>query len=139
MRDPGFETARVNEKAPEHCRLGVVNRRLSRQNERMTEVSTGPNENSEILSKREIRELKSRSQRLDAHLKIGKAGVTDGFIRTLDEMLSLHELIKVKFVEFKDRKDELAPELALKTRSQLIFRVGHVAVYYRRKESLRAA
>lgn len=104
----------------------------------MTEVSADLNENSEVLSKREIRELKSRSQRLDAHLKIGKAGVTEGFIRSLDEMLSLHELIKVKFVEFKDRKAELAPELALKTRSHLIFRVGHVAVYYRRRQSLRA-
>lgn len=92
-----------------------------------------PPSNPESPSKREIRELKSRSQRLDAHLKIGKAGVTDGFIRSLDEMLTLHELIKVKFVEFKDRKDELMPELAIKTRSHLIFRVGHVAVYYRKK------
>ncbi|MSU34330.1 MAG: YhbY family RNA-binding protein [Pedosphaera sp.] len=99
----------------------------------MTAASVDTNGNPQALSKREIRELKSRSQRLDAHLKIGKAGVTDGFIRTLDEMLTLHELIKVKFVEFKDRKDELAPELALKTRSHLIFRVGHVAVYYRKK------
>lgn len=96
-------------------------------------MSAEINENPDSLSKREIRELKSRSQRLDAHLKIGKAGVTDGFIRSLDEMLTLHELIKVKFVGFKDRKEELMPELAIKTRSHLIFRVGHVAVYYRKK------
>ncbi len=43
-----------------------------------------------------------------------------------------HELVKVKFVEFKEDKKTLAPELA-ETSSQLIMRVGNVAVLYRAK------
>jgi len=39
----------------------------------------------------------------------------------------------VKFFEFKEDKKTLAPELAEKTSSRLIMRVGNVAVLYRAK------
>jgi RNA-binding protein len=41
--------------------------------------------------------------------------------------------VKVKFSDFKEQKKELAPQLAAKTGSELIMRVGNVAVLYRPK------
>jgi RNA-binding protein len=85
------------------------------------------------LTNPEIRKLKARAQRLEPMFKVGKAGLSDAFVNGLSSAFSAHDLIKVKFAEFKEDKDVLAPELAQKTASQLIMRVGNVAVYFRPK------
>jgi RNA-binding protein len=60
-----------------------------------------------------------------------KNGLSDGFVEGVRQALSDRELIKVKFVEFKEQKKVLAPALAEKTESHLITLVGNVAVLYR--------
>ncbi len=69
---------------------------------------------------------------MDASLKVGKQGLSEGFIKSLDEELSRHELVKVKCAEFKEQKKELAPQLATRTSSHLIMQVGNVVVLFRR-------
>lgn len=80
-----------------------------------------------------VRDLKARAQRLEPIIKIGKAGLTDAFLRSLDEALAHHELVKVKFADLKEQKKELAPQLAEKSASHLIMQVGNVVVLYRQK------
>ena len=88
---------------------------------------------SEKLTNAEIRRLKAEAQRLKATFKVGKAGLSPEFLRGLDAAFAHHELIKVKFDEFKDERKTLAPQLAEKTSSHLVWLIGHVAVLYRRK------
>ncbi|MDB6029292.1 MAG: hypothetical protein JWM68_5515 [Verrucomicrobiales bacterium] len=83
------------------------------------------------LNNQQIRKLKALGQHLNPTLKVGKAGLSEGFLKSVDEALSLHELIKVKFDDFKEEKKELSPVLAEKTSSELIQRVGHVVVLFR--------
>ena len=85
----------------------------------------------EPLTNPQIRKLKALAQRMDPTTKVGRAGLSDGFLRSLDELLSLHEIVKVKFTEFKEEKKTLAPQLAEKTSSHLVMLVGNVAVVYR--------
>ena len=85
------------------------------------------------LSQAELRELKGRAQRLDPILKMGKQGLSPTFIKSVDEALATRELIKVKFVEFKEERKRLGTELAEKTGSTLVTVVGHVAVLFRKK------
>ena len=47
--------------------------------------------------------------------------------------LDQHELIKVKFVDHKEQKKELAPQLAQSTQSVLVTRIGNVVVLYRQQ------
>jgi RNA-binding protein len=75
---------------------------------------------------------------MKATFKVGKAGLSPQFLQSVDEGLKHHELIKVKFDEFKDQKKELAPVLAEKTSSHLIMQVGNVVVLYRRKPDMPA-
>jgi len=82
----------------------------------------------------QIRDLKARGQRLKATLKIGKEGISPQFLAALDDALKHHQLIKVKFDAFKDQKKELSPQLAEKTGSHLVTRVGNVVVLYRPKQ-----
>ncbi|NOS69934.1 MAG: YhbY family RNA-binding protein [Verrucomicrobia bacterium] len=85
------------------------------------------------LTNAQIRELKSRGQLLKPTLKVGKEGLTAAFLAALDDALKHNELLKVKFADLKDQKKELAPQLAEKTGSQLVMRVGNVVVLYRPK------
>ena len=85
----------------------------------------------EPLNNSQIRKFKAAAQRLEPILKVGKAGLSDGFIRSVTEALAQHELVKIKFADFKDQKKELAPQLAEKTASHLVMRVGNVMVLHR--------
>jgi RNA-binding protein len=77
--------------------------------------------------------LKGRAQLLEPVVKVGKAGLSPEFFVALEQALEQHELVKVKFEHYKEQKKVLAPELATRTRSHLIQRVGNVAVLYRQK------
>ncbi len=83
------------------------------------------------LTNPQLSKLKGLGQLLEPVLKVGHAGLSDGFIASLDKALTDHELVKVKFSDFKDQKKTLSPQLAERTSSRLIMRVGNVAVLYR--------
>lgn len=86
---------------------------------------------NEPLTSTQNQKLKGLAQRLDATLKIGKAGLSAGFLQSVNDALAHHELIKVKFADLKESKKTLAPELAEKTASHLVTLIGNVAVLYR--------
>ncbi|MDA3808746.1 MAG: YhbY family RNA-binding protein [Spirochaetaceae bacterium] len=65
---------------------------------------------------------------------IGRNGMSDSVIKAVDEALAIHELIKVKFVDFKESRFDLAKVISEKTESLLVRVVGNVAIYYREHE-----
>ena len=87
----------------------------------------------EPLTNSQLRKFKAAAQHLEPMLKVGKSGLSEGFIRSVDVALARHELVKIKFAEFKEQKKELAPKLAEKTASHLVMRVGNVMVLHRPK------
>lgn len=80
-----------------------------------------------------LRQLKARGQLLEPTVFLGKAGMSPEFNQSLKAALELKELVKVKFVAFKEEKKELAKQLAVESGSRLVMRVGNVAVLYRRQ------
>jgi RNA-binding protein len=87
----------------------------------------------ESLTNAQKRSLKAEAQRLKATLEVGKEGLSPKFLAALEDALKHHELVKVKFGQFKDEKKTLTPQLAEKSGSHLIVRVGNVVVLYRPK------
>lgn len=85
------------------------------------------------LTNAERRRLKSLAQRLDSTFIVGKLGLTDSFIKTVNEAFARNELLKVRLSNLKEQKKTLAAELAQKTDSHLVWLIGHVAVIYRQK------
>ncbi len=86
-----------------------------------------------LLTNAEKRVLKAKAQHLEPVVKLGHAGVSDAFIQSLNDALTRHQLVKMKFTDFKEQKHELAPQIAEKTASTIIMQVGNVAVFYRAK------
>lgn len=83
------------------------------------------------LTNKQISKLKGLGQLLEPVVRVGHAGLSDAFMASLNQALDDHELVKVKFSDFKDQKKELTPQMSERTGSHLIMRVGNVAVLYR--------
>jgi RNA-binding protein len=94
---------------------------------------SAPSVTSKPAAGAELRTLKARAQRLQPILKIGKAGLTDAFYAALETVLLQHELVKLKFDDFKEQKKELVPQLIERSGAQLVQRVGNVAVLFKRR------
>jgi RNA-binding protein len=64
---------------------------------------------------------------------VGQKGLSSTVSQAIDESLATHELIKVKFVDFKDKdqKEEIADAIEQETASELVGMIGHVAIFYR--------
>lgn len=77
------------------------------------------------------RYLRSLAHHLKPVLFIGKNGVTDALLTKLDRELDAHELIKIRFVEFKRERRELTEQLASASRSEIAGAVGNTAILYR--------
>lgn len=86
---------------------------------------------TEALTNPQIRKLKAIAQRLEPVLRVGKEGVSDAFLKSADDALESHEIIKIKFAACKEQKRELAPLIAGRTSSTLVMQVGNVAVFYK--------
>jgi RNA-binding protein len=67
---------------------------------------------------------------------IGAKGVTDQLLGSVDLALTDHELIKIKFGEFKEAKKEITAEIALATHSEMIGLIGNIAILYRQHPDL---
>lgn len=75
--------------------------------------------------------LRSQAHHLNPLVIIGTKGVTGPLIGSVDLALKDHELIKVKFGEFKASKKEISAEIAQATKSELIGLIGNIAIFYR--------
>lgn len=83
------------------------------------------------LSGKQRSRLRKLAQDLDPVVTVGKNGLSAELIRSADEAFELHELVKVRFSDFKDQVPALAQELAEKTGSVIAGKIGHVVVMYR--------
>ena len=65
---------------------------------------------------------------------VGQKGVTPALVDALNQALSDHELIKVKFIEFKekDQKKQILAEIETRTGCSAAGLIGHTAIVFRR-------
>jgi RNA-binding protein len=64
---------------------------------------------------------------------VGQSGISPNLIAELDRALNDHELVKVRArVGDRATRDGIIDELARSTGAELVQRIGHVALYYRR-------
>ena len=67
---------------------------------------------------------------------IGHSGVTEAVIRAVNEALNTHELIKIKFVDFKEKAQKvgLSEDIERRTNAEMVGMIGHVAVFFRQND-----
>lgn len=86
------------------------------------------------LTERQRKYLRGLGHELNPVLWIGSAGVSEAVIAEAVRALHDHELIKVKFRGAeRDARDAGLAQLATATSSVLVHRIGHTALYYKRR------
>ena len=78
--------------------------------------------------------LRSQAHSLKPIVMVGKESVDGRVVSALNEALSSHELVKVRFQAHKDEMRPLCEQLAQKTESDLIGIIGFIATFYRESE-----
>jgi RNA-binding protein len=75
--------------------------------------------------------LRSLAHHLKPVVMVGKNGVSEKLMASVNAALNDHELIKVKFVEFKEDKKEISKEIEQSTKSEVVGIIGNIAIFYR--------
>ncbi len=77
--------------------------------------------------------LRGQAHGLKPLVHLGKQGLSESTVRMIEEALAHHELIKVRFVDFKEEKKELAGQIEERLEASLISMVGHTATFFRQQ------
>ena len=75
--------------------------------------------------------LRSQAHHLKHLVIIGRNGLTEQVMGSVDRALYDHELIKIKFGDFKEGKTEIAAAIAQGTDSENVGIIGNIAIFYR--------
>jgi RNA-binding protein len=85
------------------------------------------------LNEKQRRHLRGLGHALKVIVFIGKTGTSDAVVAETVRALNDHELIKVRATGMeRETRDESLASLASRTKSELVGRIGHTAVLYRR-------
>lgn len=86
------------------------------------------------LTSKQRRALEKYAHDLAPVVIVGGAGVTEGLTDMVENCLKAHQLIKVKFNEYKEDKHELTEEICQKTDGTLVRIIGNIAILYKPAE-----
>ena len=86
-----------------------------------------------MLTSKQKSYLRSLAQTEPALFQIGKEGLSDNLIQTVDDALRTHELVKIKLLKtVSDDVDEIIFDLAMNKKSEVVQKIGRVFVLYRK-------
>jgi RNA-binding protein len=80
--------------------------------------------------------LKGLAHNLKPLIFIGQNGMTDAVTKALNKELDSHELIKLKFIDFKEKeqKAEILSSIEQDTKAMVVNTIGHTAILYRQQK-----
>ena len=83
------------------------------------------------LSSSQRARLRSLAHGLSPTVQVGQRGVTEAVVRSLDEALGAHELVKVKLAGEREDRQAMAEDLADRTGAAIAGTIGRMAILYR--------
>lgn len=86
------------------------------------------------LTSKQRKILEKAAHDLQPVVIVGGAGVTEGVISMVASSLKAHELLKIKFNEYKDEKVELTQDICSQCNATLVRIIGNVAILYKEAE-----
>ncbi|MDO5091157.1 MAG: YhbY family RNA-binding protein [Cardiobacteriaceae bacterium] len=85
-----------------------------------------------MLSKSQIRQLRSEAHHLHPVVMIGAQGLSEGVHKEIDLALNAHELIKIKLGNLDDATQSgMMDDIAARHHAELVQKIGHTAVFFR--------
>ncbi len=75
--------------------------------------------------------LSRQAHDLDPIIMVGKRGFTDQIVDAVHDALNAHELIKIRFIDYKADRATISEELARRTDAVIIRIIGNIAILFR--------
>ena len=75
--------------------------------------------------------LRKLAHDLKPVVMVGKNGINTGVEEAVDQALVSHELIKIKYIDFKSSKKELTRLLAESVEAEVVSVIGNIAILFR--------
>jgi len=89
----------------------------------------------ELSTTAQKKRLKSLAHGLKPVVMIGQQGLKDSIKAEIETALNFHQLIKVKVnVGDRDVRDEMIASIQSMNESELILKIGNIAVFYKRNK-----
>lgn len=77
------------------------------------------------------RELRAEAHNLKAVATYGKKGLSDSFLAQLEIEINKGEVIKVKFLEEKKKKEDIAKTIENRFNCECVGFIGNNAIFYK--------
>lgn len=75
--------------------------------------------------------LRKLANSIKPTVQLGKQGLTEQIVSKISQELDAHELIKLRFQEYKDEKQALTDTILAETGAELVGLIGNVAILFR--------
>ncbi len=76
--------------------------------------------------------LRGLGNRLKPVIYIGKNGLSEQVINSIDEALEIHELIKLKYIEFREQRNVLNKQITEMNHCEIAGQTGFTTLFFRR-------
>ena len=87
------------------------------------------------LTTNQKQNLRTQAHHLDPIIQIGKNGVTPQQLSQIKKGLEDHELVKIKYIAHKNKKETLSKEISNETNSEQIDLIGNVLILYKKHKN----
>lgn len=87
------------------------------------------------LTSKQRKFLEKSAHSLEPIVIIGGNGLTPQVIEMILKSLEAHELLKVKFNDFKDEKSQLTQEICTQTDATLVRMIGNIAIIFKQNKN----
>ncbi len=88
-----------------------------------------------IPSDQQIRKLRQKAHSLKPVIWMGQNGLSPAVIEEMNRALDDHELIKIKLPNLeREERTPLIEAIGTATSANLIQKIGHIAVFFRKKK-----
>ncbi len=84
-----------------------------------------------MLAGKQKKMLKGKAHSLKPVVQIGKNGLTAQVLEQISNALDRHELIKIKLIDFKDEKEEIAFETEKSLKCDICGIIGNTIILFR--------
>ena len=89
-----------------------------------------------MINSKQRSKLRSLAHHLKPLVNIGKSGITEGVVASIDKALDSHELIKVKFIQNKEMRHEFKTEVEKLLSASVIGNIGNTIILFRQHEDV---
>ena len=86
------------------------------------------------LTGEQRKSLKVHAHTLKPLIQVGKNGLGEAQILTIKRNLIDHELIKIKFNDYKKRREELSEKIIQKTGAKIVDIIGNTLIIYKQSD-----